>query len=216
MSALEKHQSRRLAVVAVGGPHQTGKSFLCNRILGRKNGFGIGGTDGIWMWSELIPVIGPDGQDTGTDILLLDTEGLNSPQRSYDIDVKIFALTILLSSNFIYNQIGHISDEALQNLSLVLLLTSEIQFRHQHESGSEFRSFFPDLSWVLRDFSLEKMFQHLTPESYLEQCLEQERGFSDDAQKNSVRQSLKKFFPKIELLSMGRPVEEDGQLTNLE
>ena len=72
------------------------------------NGFGIGstaetGTSGIWMWSQLIPVPGPDGADTGTDILLLDVEGLHSPQRSYDIDVKIFALTILLASNLVYN-----------------------------------------------------------------------------------------------------------------
>jgi hypothetical protein len=55
------------------------------------------GTSGIWMWSELIPA------DGDTDILLLDTEGLNSPERSYDIDVKLFTLSILLSSNFVYN-----------------------------------------------------------------------------------------------------------------
>jgi hypothetical protein len=51
------------------------------------------------MWSELIPVPGNDQ----IDILLLDTEGLNSPKRSYDIDVKLFALSLLLSSNFVYN-----------------------------------------------------------------------------------------------------------------
>jgi len=72
------------------------------------NGFAVGSseqtcTKGIWMWIELIPVTNADGTDSGTDILLLDTEGLNSPSRSYDIDVKIFALTILLSSNFVYN-----------------------------------------------------------------------------------------------------------------
>lgn len=55
------------------------------------------GTNGIWMWSELIQVPGE------VDVLLLDTEGLNSPIRSYDIDVKLFALSILLSSNFVYN-----------------------------------------------------------------------------------------------------------------
>ena len=219
MSMLEKHQARKIAVVAVAGPHKTGKSFLCNRMLGRMNGFGIGssaesGTSGIWMWSELIPVSGPDGADSGTDILLLDIEGLHSPQRSYDIDVKIFALTILLASNLVYNQIGNISDQALENLSMVLLLTNEIKVRHQHETGLEFKSFFPDFSWVLRDCSLD--FKHLTPETYLEQCLEQERGFSDDTQKNAIRQSLKKFFPKIECMSMGRPVDDQGLLARLE
>ena len=35
MYALEGHQSRKLAVVTVAGPFQTGKSYLCNRILGQ-------------------------------------------------------------------------------------------------------------------------------------------------------------------------------------
>ena len=97
---------------------------------------------------------------------------------------------------------------------MVLLLTNEIKVRHQHETGLEFKSFFPDFSWVLRDCSLD--FKHLTPETYLEQCLEQERGFSDDTQKNAIRQSLKKFFPKIECTSMGRPVDDQGLLARLE
>ena len=41
MFVLEKHQSRKIAVVAVGGPHKTGKSFLCNRILSHMRGFEI-------------------------------------------------------------------------------------------------------------------------------------------------------------------------------
>jgi uridine kinase len=34
MFVLEKHQSRKIAVVAVGGPFKSGKSFLSNRIIG--------------------------------------------------------------------------------------------------------------------------------------------------------------------------------------
>ena len=55
------------------------------------------------MWSELIPVKTPSGHDVGVDILLLDAEGLDAPGRGYDIVVKMFAMTILLSSNLIYN-----------------------------------------------------------------------------------------------------------------
>ena len=122
------------------------------------NGFDVASsqetcTKGIWMWSELIPVKNPDGTDSSTDILLLDTEGLHSPSRSYDIDVKIFALTILLSSNFVYNQIGLIDEKALDNLSLIMMLTNTFKYRHKNEDGSEFKTFFPNFSWVLRDFS---------------------------------------------------------------
>jgi len=62
------------------------------------------------MWSELIPMKTLDGKDSDVDILLLDSEGLGSSGRSYDVAVKMFALSIILSSNFIYNQIGNISD----------------------------------------------------------------------------------------------------------
>ena len=66
-------------------------------------GYGEIGTNGIWMWSELIPITDKEGKDTGVDILLIDTEGLGQKHRSFDLDVKIFTLTILLSSNLVYN-----------------------------------------------------------------------------------------------------------------
>ena len=72
-------------------------------------GFQIGSTvqsctRGIWMWNKTIPI------KDDVDAILLDTEGLNSTDRSLDIDVKIFALSILLSSTFVFNQIGHITE----------------------------------------------------------------------------------------------------------
>ena len=59
------------------------------------------------------------------------------------------------------------------------MLTCELKYKNQNETGLEFSSFFPDLCWVLRDFEME--FKSLTPESYLEQCLEQEKGYSDES-----------------------------------
>lgn len=49
------------------------------------------------MWNKLVP-LSPD-----IDAILLDTEGLNSTDRSLDLDVKIFSLSILLSSIFVFN-----------------------------------------------------------------------------------------------------------------
>jgi hypothetical protein len=49
------------------------------------------------MWNKTIPL------KDDVDAILLDTEGLNSTDRTMDIDVKIFALSILLSSTFIFN-----------------------------------------------------------------------------------------------------------------
>lgn len=91
-----------MAVVAIAGPYRTGKSFLANRFIGRMKAFTIGSTvqsctRGIWMWNQLIPL------SDEVDALLLDTEGLGSTDREFATDIKIFALSILLSSTFVFN-----------------------------------------------------------------------------------------------------------------
>lgn len=75
------------------------------------------------MWNKLVPL----SQDV--DALLLDTEGLNSTDRTLDIDIKIFSLSILLSSIFVFNQIGHITEQSIEDLSVVLQLTNSLKIR---------------------------------------------------------------------------------------
>ena len=71
-----------------------------------------------------------------------------------------------------YNQIGHINERSLEDLSVVLRLTNEMKIREttSEETGLEFKQFFPSFVWVLRDFSLN--FKLLTPRVYLDQVLE--------------------------------------------
>ena len=75
------------------------------------------------MWNRLIPV------SDQIDMLLLDTEGLGSTDREFETDIKIFTLSILLASTFVYNQIGHISEQSLEDLGVVLRLTNEIRIK---------------------------------------------------------------------------------------
>ena len=120
MSALEGHQNRKISVVTFCGPLRTGKSYLSNRVLGinftspKDAAFAVASgaqatskdkpcTDGIIMWDKLIPLTDAKGQDTGIDLIILDAEGLNSSRRGFDIDVKMFAVVILLSSQIVYN-----------------------------------------------------------------------------------------------------------------
>jgi len=92
----------------------------------------------------------------------------------------------------------------MENLSVLQMLPTEIKFKHQNETSVDYSSFFPDFCWVLRDFEME--FKSLTPESYLEQCLEQEKGYSEeDEHKNKIRALLKSFFPKIECHAIAKP-----------
>jgi hypothetical protein len=61
--------------------------------------------------------------------------------------MKIFCLAVLLSTTFIYNSVGNIDENALQNLSLVLNLVANIDQENQSAK--------PSFIWVVRDFSLQ-------------------------------------------------------------
>ena len=40
--------------------------------------------------------------------------------------MKIFSISVLLASMFIYNNLGHIDESAIENLSLVIRLSENI------------------------------------------------------------------------------------------
>ena len=116
-------REKKIKVISVAGPYRSGKSFLMNRFLDQMKGFEIGQTvesctKGIWIWNK--PLLDDGDEDSIT--LLVDTEGLHSSERSTDVDLKIFALTVLISSSFVFNQIGPINEQSLADLNLIVSL----------------------------------------------------------------------------------------------
>jgi hypothetical protein len=69
------------------------------------------------MWNRPVPLT------KDVNMILIDTEGLASTERSTNIDIKIFSLSILLSSLFIFNQMGPITEHSLEDLALVANLS---------------------------------------------------------------------------------------------
>lgn len=89
----------------------------------------------------------------------MDTEGLNSCDRDQQLDVKIFTLSILLSSYFIFNCMTAIDETALESLSLVCNLSKHIHVNAKpsnlHEDDDvQLARYFPKFMWVVRDFAL--------------------------------------------------------------
>lgn len=58
--------------------------------------------------------------------IVIDTEGLGAFDEDENHDAKIFLLALLLSSFIIYNSVGTIDENALNNLSLVINLSKQI------------------------------------------------------------------------------------------
>jgi hypothetical protein len=198
-------------------------------------GFAVGGTvkactRGIWLRScAAPPPPPPPGAAAGAaapahaaHVLFLDTEGLGSTSRSETYDARVFSLALLLSSAFVYNSVGTIDGNAIAKLSLVVQLTRHIHVRAQpggkEDSGTEFSSFFPTFTWVVRDFAvrLEKDGRKISAREYLEDALRPEEGLSEASEaKNAVRHLLRSFFPERDCVTMVRPVADEKALMGL-
>lgn len=217
-----------IAVCSIVGKYRTGKSFLLNRLLNlnEHNGFNVSAsvnacTKGLWIWSK--PVYIPKDN---LNIIFMDTEGLDSVDRNSDTDARLFALTVLLSSYFIYNSIGAIDELSINTLSLITYLIKTVALEENKALVSEYQlsQFAPKLLWILRDFILEikdAQGRSVTAPQYLESALVDvtpaAKGSSRDTQKSyQIRQSLVNFFKNRDCMTMVRPVNDEGDLRNIQ
>ena len=155
------------------------------------------------------------------DLLIIDTEGFGGMDENVNHDSKIFMFSLLLSSFFIYNSVGSIDENALNNISLIVNLAKEIQFKSSGDNSSVDPSqYFPSFLWVVRDFALQmvdNMGNLMNSKDYLEKALENQKGVSDTVeQKNRIRRLIKHFFKERECVTMVRPVESEQHLQKLD
>ena len=218
----------KLGIIAIAGRYRTGKSFLLNRvIMGRlEGGFGVGSTinactKGIWVWGKPTHIKAHNGEEF--DVLIMDTEGIGAIDEDQNHDTRIFLLATLLSSLLIYNSIGTIDENALQNISLIVNMSRQLQVR-AHSSGNtdpeELKSYFPSFLWVLRDFALrltDLQQNPITPKQYLENSLLPQKGSSDSTEmKNCIRRVIASVFSERDCFPLVRPLEDEKAIQSLQ
>ncbi|CAM4711368.1 unnamed protein product [Caretta caretta] len=197
--------SQPVVVVAIAGLYRTGKSYLMNKLAGKRTGFSLGSTiqshtKGIWMWCL------PHPRRAGHTLVLLDTEGLGDVEKGdTKNDTWIFALAVLLSSTLVYNSLGTISQQAMDQLHYVTELTERIKVKaagegsqQEGENSAEFVRFFPAFVWAVRDFTLQLELdgREITEDEYLENGLKLKPGSSRRAQLHNLpRECIRQFFP---------------------
>ncbi|XP_010878336.2 guanylate-binding protein 1-like [Esox lucius] len=191
---------QHVVVVAVAGLYRTGKSYLMNKLAGKRRGFALGATiqsktKGIWMWCVPHPV------KADHTLVLLDTEGLGDVEKGDEKhDNWIFSLAVLLSSTLVYNSMGTIDNNALEKLHYVTELTEHIKVKADQqgeEESSEYLRYFPSFVWTVRDFTLtlEVNGRSITANEYLENALKLRTGSSKkDQLYNLPRSCLRNYF----------------------
>ncbi|KAJ0240684.1 Guanylate-binding family protein [Hirschfeldia incana] len=213
-----------IGVVSVCGRARQGKSFILNQLLGRSNGFQVASTHkpctkGLWLWSSPIKRTALDGSEY--NLLLLDSEGIDAYDQTGTYSTQIFSLAVLLSSMFIYNQMGGIDEASLDRLSLVTQMTKHIRVKASEgtSSRSELGLFSPIFVWLLRDFYLDLVEDNrkITPRDYLEIALRPVQGGGGDiAAKNEIRDSIRALFPDRECFPLVRPLTNEKDLQRLD
>ncbi|KAF7692587.1 hypothetical protein HF521_010197 [Silurus meridionalis] len=195
-----------VVVVSVVGLYRTGKSYLLNRLAGKKTGFALGSTiesktKGIWMWCVQHPY------NAKQTLVLLDTEGLGDVDKGDSKnDAWIFCLAVLLSSTLVYNSRGTIDNTAVEKLHYVTELAEQIKIRspasgeaEEEDEEFQFVQFFPNFIWAVRDFSLELFIEkkgQVTEDEYLDFALQLKKGISlKNSNYNLPRQCIRNYFP---------------------
>ena len=226
---LSQKCNQNMGIISLVGKYRTGKSFLLNRvILDRKEklGFTVGPTikpctKGIWIWSDPLTISNVHSS-TPFPAYLIDTEGLGAYDEEINHDSKIFLIAVLISSLFIYNSFGAIDENQINNLSFVLNLSKTIKIKSAsiEDNEEELAKYFPNLLWLLRDFSLKLEDTNgnvITEKQYLENALKELSGYSNTIEeKNRVRNLIRTYFPERDCYVMVRPTEDEQDLQNLQ
>lgn len=179
------------------------------------------------MWSTPVLQTALDGSPY--HLIFLDTEGIDAFDQTGQYSTQIFTLAVLLSSFFIFNQLGGIDEAALDRLSLVTEMTKHVRMRsgghggesEREDANKELASFTPAFLWLLRDFylKLEEDGKTITPGDYLESALRPLStvdGNTSVKARNDIRESIKTLFPDRDCFSLVRPVSEEDELMRLD
>ena len=210
-----------IIIVSIFGKERSGKSYLMNLLLNSDEttkltkGFKVSSqitsnsnTRGIYLWNTPIPL--PNSKEK---IIFLDSEEIHSENVfNQEMDSKLLALILLISSVFIYNSIGDITSNSLNELELIVHLADSIGINEKINKDKLISGLCPKFIWALRDFDLKQLENIKSKNDYMEQCLKERFGGENKDEINVIKENLVKYFKERECVTLPMPVEEEKDL----
>lgn len=189
-----------VVLVSIVGTQRGGKSTLLNLMHSRQtSGFGLGHymdaqTTGFWVWARKHP------RNEDLTVILMDTEGLDTPHIPQWYNWALAALALLVSSFFIYQSKGSIDSSATDRLGVILSVAEQIGGNLDEIDHSETDC--PHFLWLIRDSQLN--FKNPPKQEMLKML-----------QRNEKRQ-LEGFFKTHDCFPLPRPVDSEAALKDVE
>ena len=154
INILTSLKNEKICTLSINGPLGTGKSFLANYIINKKNlGFKVGEkTEGIWIWGN------PISLNNGVKLLIFDCQGLIKNDKT---SFKLFMLNILLSSCIIYNTQGELNNDVINDFIYFTDLSKKINISKGQDDNlnniDNLKKYYPELIFVNNILSKEKI-----------------------------------------------------------
>jgi len=208
-----------IAVVGIAGKYRSGKSTLISRLVNKRDAFEVGHT--VNSCTKGILLHNVTSRHTDRKIMVLDSEGLDALDSNIQHDVRIFALSVLISSTFVYNVQGALDETTLNSLKVV---TDFVQMMCQTASDDQgensigsIAAEMPLFVTVVRDFSLKLERpdgKAITPDQWLEDALSTDTLVGGD--KQEVRDTVKRLFPQRRCFTLPRPSLDEAILARMD
>ena len=180
INLLQALKNEKISILSINGPLNSGKTSLANNILNKSySGFKVGEkTKGIWMWGNPITL------ENGTKLLIFDFQGLEKedPEK---ISLKLFILSVLLSTCLIYNTNGEINDNIINDFIYYTDLVDKIHV-------------FPDKNDKLNN--IENLKEYF-PELIFANNKSDKNFIRDSIEKNPLCQKICQLFEKRDYIN---------------
>lgn len=219
-----KDIKENIIIVSIFGKERSGKSYLMNLLLNSNGnskitkGFKVysqntsSSSRGLYLWNT--PISKPNSNEK---ILFLDSEGIHSENVfQQEMDSKLLALILLISSLFIYNTMGDINSNSLNELELILHFADSIGINEKINKERLLRELCPKFIWTLRDFDLKILDNiNINKNNYMEQCLKERFDGKNKDEINVIKENLIKYFKERDCVILPKPLEEEKDLIML-